>query len=113
LLNIRFLDKIEVNVEIGDDKKALLILPLALQLLIENAIKHNAMSKKNPLKIRISVGGDNTLIVANNLQERESHMASTGVGLKNIEHRYYLLELPAPQFYKTETEFIAQIPLKS
>ncbi len=113
LLNIRFMDKIEVNVEIADDKKSLLILPLALQLLIENAIKHNSMSKKNPLKIRISVDTENTLIVANNLQERESHMASTGVGLKNIEHRYHLLEMPAPQFYKTETEFIARIPLKS
>ncbi len=113
LLNIRFMDKIEVIVEIGSDKKSLLILPLALQLLIENAIKHNAMSKKNPLKIRISIDGKDTLIVANNLQERESHMASTGVGLKNIEHRYHLLEMPAPQFYKTETEFIAQIPMKS
>jgi LytS/YehU family sensor histidine kinase len=113
LLNIRFMDKIEVNVSIDDDKKELKILPLALQLLIENAIKHNSMSKKNPLKIDISVENENTLTVENNLQERESHMASTGVGLKNINHRYSLLEMPAPQFYKTETKFIARIPLSN
>ena len=112
LLNIRFMDKIVVNVTIENDKKELLILPLALQLLIENAIKHNSMSKKNPLKIEIFIDKENKLNVVNNLQERESHMASTGVGLKNIEHRYYLLELPAPEFIKTETNFIARIPLK-
>lgn len=111
LLNIRFMDKIDVRVSIDDDKKELKILPLALQLLIENAIKHNSMSKKNPLRIDIYVENENTLTVENNLQERESHMASTGVGLKNINHRYSLLEMPAPQFYKTDTKFIARIPL--
>ncbi len=113
LLNIRFMDKIEVTVSIPDDKKELMILPLALQLLIENAIKHNSMSKKNPLKIEIHIDENNILNVVNNLQERESHMASTGVGLKNIEHRYHLLEMPAPKFIKTETSFVAQIPLKT
>jgi PAS domain S-box-containing protein len=113
LLNIRFMDKIVVKVDIANDKKELLILPLALQLLIENAIKHNSMSKKNPLKIEITIDNKNVLNVVNNLQERESHMVSTGVGLKNIEHRYHLLEMPAPEFIKTETKFIARIPLKS
>jgi LytS/YehU family sensor histidine kinase len=112
LLNIRFTDKIQVEVNIGEEKKNMQILPLALQLLIENAIKHNAMSRKNPLKIDIFVDHQNWLNVVNNLQERESHMSSTGVGLKNIEHRYKLLELPAPEFYKTEKEFVAKIPLR-
>jgi LytS/YehU family sensor histidine kinase len=53
LLNIRFMDKIVVKVDIAEHKRELQILPLALQLLIENAIKHNSMSKKNPLKIEI------------------------------------------------------------
>ena len=112
LLNIRFMDKIVVKVDIADNKKELLILPLALQLLIENAIKHNSMSKKNPLKIEITIENKNVLNVMNNLQERESHMVSTGVGLRNIEHRYHLLEMPKPEFIKTETKFIARIPLK-
>jgi LytS/YehU family sensor histidine kinase len=112
LLNIRFMDKIEVKVSVQEDKKDLLVLPLALQLLIENAIKHNSMSKRNPLKIEIMVETGNILRVENNLQERESHMASTGVGLQNITHRYKLLEMPEPEFIKTETSFIARIPLK-
>lgn len=112
LLNIRFMDKIIISVNIEANKQDMLILPLALQLLIENAIKHNSMSKKTPLYIEIFIDGDNVLNVVNNLQERESHMASTGLGLKNIEHRYKLLELPTPEFIKTDTHFIARVPLK-
>src|SRR5690606_21580116 len=108
----RFLDKIAVTINIVNEKTDLLILPLALQLLIENAIKHNSMSKKIPLSINIFVDENNFLNVVNNLQERESFIASTGVGLKNINHRYQLLEMPAPVFIKTENEFIAKIPLK-
>jgi LytS/YehU family sensor histidine kinase len=112
LLNIRFMDKIVVKVDIGEQKRDCQILPLALQLLIENAIKHNAMSKRNPLRIEIFIDSENVLHVENNLQERESHMASTGVGLRNIAHRYHLLEMPEPEFIKTETKFIARVPLK-
>jgi PAS domain S-box-containing protein len=112
LLNIRFMDKIVVVVRISEQKRECQILPLALQLLIENAIKHNAMSKRNPLKIDIFIDDENILHVENNLQERESHMASTGVGLQNIAHRYHLLEMPEPEFVKTETKFIARVPLK-
>ena len=112
LLNIRFMDKIIVKVDISEQKREYEILPLALQLLIENAIKHNSMSKRNPLKIEIFIGTDNVLHVENNLQERESHMASTGVGLRNIAHRYHLLEMSEPEFVKTETKFIARVPLK-
>ena len=113
LLNIRFMDKIKVDINISVDKNGYLILPLALQLIIENAIKHNSMSKKNPLTIQMFVDEQLMLNIINNLQERESHMVSTGVGLINIAHRYELLELPAPRFYKTETQFVAKIPLKA
>jgi PAS domain S-box-containing protein len=112
LLNIRFMDKITVVIDVAEEQKSLLILPLALQLLIENAIKHNAMSKKKPLRIGINVDEHNFLHISNNLQERESYIASTGVGLKNIRHRYELLEMPSPEFLKTETTFTAKIPLK-
>lgn len=113
LLNIRFMDKIKIDIEIDDDKKEHLILPLALQLIIENAIKHNSMSKKAPLFIKLFIDENLMLNVTNNLQERESSMISTGVGLNNIRHRYELLELPAPEFFKTDTHFIARIPLKA
>lgn len=111
LINIRFMDKVVVNIRIPEEKKNHRIIPLAMQLLIENAIKHNAMSKKSPLVIDIFIDENNLLNVVNNLQEREAHITSTGVGLKNIQNRYRLLNNTIPVFEKTETHFIARIPL--
>lgn len=111
LLNIRFMDKLRVNVSISDKQKGHLVIPLAMQLLIENAIKHNSMSKKSPLVIEIFVDDKCFLNIINNLQEREAHMTSTGVGLQNIQNRYRLLNNTVPEFEKTATRFIARIPL--
>jgi len=111
LINIRFMDKVQVNIRIPDEKRNHRIIPLAMQLLIENAIKHNSMSKKSPLVIDIFIDGKNLLNVVNNLQEREAHMSSTGVGLKNIQNRYRLLNNTIPVFEKTDSHFIARIPL--
>jgi PAS domain S-box-containing protein len=111
LLNIRFMDKLAVNINIPPSQKNCLVIPLALQLLIENAIKHNAMSKKSPLTIDIFIDENHFLNVVNNLQEREAHMTSTGVGLKNIQNRYLLLNNTSPEFEKTSDRFIARIPL--
>ena len=111
LINIRFMDKVQVNIRVQEEKKNHRIIPLAMQLLIENAIKHNSMSKKSPLVINIFIDDNNLLNVVNNLQEREAHMTSTGVGLKNIQNRYKLLNNTIPTFEKTETHFVARIPL--
>jgi PAS domain S-box-containing protein len=111
LLNIRFLGKLSVRINIAEELMSCMVIPLALQLLIENAIKHNAMSKKSPLVIDIFIDEKHNLNVINNLQERGAHMASTGVGLKNIQNRYLLLNNTIPEFEKTETHFIARIPL--
>lgn len=111
LIKIRFMDKVVVNIRIHENKMNHQIIPLAMQLLIENAIKHNAMSKRSPLVIDIFIDDTNHLNVINNLQEREAHMTSTGVGLKNIQNRYRLLINTIPAFEKTETHFIARIPL--
>lgn len=111
LLNIRFVGKLTVNLHIPDENRTDRIIPLAMQLLIENAIKHNVMSKQNPLKIDIFVDADGYLNVNNNLQERPSQIISTGVGLKNILNRYQLLNLTLPEFEKTEKEFKAKIKL--
>ncbi len=111
LINIRFMDKVHVNIDIPDRRKNLRVIPLAMQLLIENAIKHNSMSKKSPLVINIFIDDNNFLNVVNNLQEREAHMVSTGVGLKNIQNRYRLLNNTVPVFEKTDTHFRALIPL--
>ena len=111
LLDIRFLDKLKVDIRIPDDKLEEKIIPLAMQLLIENAIKHNTMSKLSKLKIDIYIDEENRLNIVNNLQERKTQIISTGVGLKNIRNRYSLLQLSEPEFIKTDIEFIARIPL--
>lgn len=111
LLNIRFMGKVAIHIEIPEAMKSCLVIPLAMQLLIENAIKHNAMSKKSPLVIDVFIDDDHFLNIINNLQEREAHLTSTGVGLQNIRNRYLLLNNTAPEFEKTGTHFIARIPL--
>lgn len=111
LLNIRFVGKLQVNLNVPDENRNDKIIPLAMQLLIENAIKHNIMSKSNPLIIDIFIDKENRLNVINNLQERPSQIVSTGVGLKNILNRYQLLNLTVPVFQKTENRFVAKIQL--
>lgn len=111
LLNIRFKDKLVFQINLNDNDKEKMVLPLALQLLIENSIKHNVFSKKNPLVIEIFIDKNNYLNVINNLHLRETNFASTGIGLENIKNRYKLLCKKTPEFLKTETQFIAKIPL--
>ena len=111
LLNIRFVGKLNVNLNISDENRNDKIIPLGMQLLIENAIKHNVMSKSNPLVIDIFIDSNNCLNIINNLQSRPSQLISTGVGLKNIMNRYELLNLPLPTFEKTEKQFIAKVQL--
>jgi len=111
LLNIRFVGKLNVNVNIPEVNRNDKIIPLGMQLLIENAIKHNVMSKSNPLVIDLFIDANNCLNIINNLQKRPSQLVSTGVGLKNIMNRYQLLNLTLPAFEKTEKQFIAKIQL--
>lgn len=111
LLEIRFMKKLFVEINI--DKKFLeyQILPIAIQLLIENAIKHNTFSKAQPLKIEIFVDENLHLNIINNLNERETKLVSTGVGLENIKRRYALVSEQKPEFIKIKGQFIAKLPL--
>jgi LytS/YehU family sensor histidine kinase len=96
--------------DIEEEKTRLLIPPLAIQLLIENAIKHNIVSSEQPLTISISTNGDK-LIVENNLQLRISKLPSGGTGLKNISLRYRYFTDREPEISKAETTFMVKIPL--
>ena len=111
LIDIRFSGKIVVNIKI--DKKYLdyFILPIAVQMIIENAIKHNTYSKAQPLKIEIFVDKQHQLNIINNLRARETKLISTGVGLENITRRYALISDREPEFTKTEEQYIVRLPL--
>jgi LytS/YehU family sensor histidine kinase len=109
LLSIRFGENlvIENNVVTHDEY---FIPPATLQMLIENAIKHNVASKKNPLHVKIFLEGK-TLIVSNNLQEKTIKETSTQIGLKNIQSRYEFLSDNKVEIIKTDKAFTVTIPL--
>lgn len=112
LLKIRFGDNIEITKEISQLSESLNVPPAALQMLIENAIKHNVVSSRNPLKIDIRSTGD-AVEVTNNLQEKPVKEESTHIGLENIKRRYAFLTTREVLITKSVTDFRVSIPLLS
>ncbi|PKP38838.1 MAG: hypothetical protein CVT98_04615, partial [Bacteroidetes bacterium HGW-Bacteroidetes-15] len=111
LLEIRFMKKLFIDIKIDKSYYDFQILPIAIQLIIENAIKHNTFSKAQPLKIEIFIDNQQRLNIVNNLNVRETKLVSTGVGLENINRRYALVCDQKPEFIKTNDQFIAKLPL--
>lgn len=112
LNQIRFGKNLEVTYELSDDNEAIRIVPFALQMLVENAIKHNIISMRKPLHIVISQN-QNFIIVRNNLQKKTSGILSTGVGLENIRSRYQVLTGSLVEVIETSAEFFVFLPLIS
>lgn len=111
LLGIRFGTKFDVAIHVAAaDQDRYSIAPLTLQLLVENAVKHNRMSVKEPLRVVIERTGD-WLTVRNNRQPRPQTEASTGVGLQNIINRYALLTDRPVRVTETDASFEVTIPL--
>ncbi|WP_053093721.1 sensor histidine kinase [Rufibacter radiotolerans] len=110
LLKIRFRENLRVNVNVPDHLLNHQVAPLTMQLLMENAIKHNIVSRDEPLFIDVFIE-DDYIIIKNNLQLRESREESTGVGLKNIINRYKFITDKKVDVEVTEKTFIAKLPL--
>ncbi len=110
LLQIRFDKNIIFNFDIENDKLNLLIPPMALQILIENAIKHNEISNELPLTITVKTTGG-ILEVSNKLQLRSSAEASSKTGLQNIKARYSYFTSSELNIIESKELFIVQIPL--
>lgn len=110
LLETRFGQSVKFDLRIEPEKMPLQVPPGALQMLIENAIKHNGSTRRNPLQIDIYTSNEH-LLVRNNLQPRMEKVESTGTGLKNIRTRYQYLSEEQVKIEKTETHFIASLPL--
>ncbi len=89
-----------------------LVPPMSLQLLIENAVKHNIVSRHQPLQIDISVDTETAyIIVQNNLQNKMEAVSSTGMGLKNIKERYSYFTNREMICEKTDHTFVVRLPL--
>lgn len=84
--------------------------PMSLQILVENAIKHNEISKENPLFIDIYNNNDEQLVVKNNLQRKHTDN-KTGIGLKNISQRYAYLSTKKVIIKQTDNVFMVSLPL--
>jgi hypothetical protein len=111
LLNIRFENKFDIVINVPEaDQTRYSIAPLTLQLLVENAVKHNRMSSKEPLHVHIQLEGD-CLVIQNNLQHRPQSENSTGVGLQNIINRYTLLTDRPVWIGEVDGSFVVEIPL--
>jgi len=109
LLKMRYEDSIVFELPEAVKDADAKVVPLALQLLLENAVKHNVVSGNHKLYIRIEEEAD-YLVVRNNLQPKKVMSKSSGVGLINIRQRYGLLTQRDVLISKTELEFIIKIP---
>jgi len=110
LNKIRFEKSLVVDLDVPKKSKQLMIAPLTLQLLIENAIKHNIISLKRPLYLNIGLE-DDFLVVQNNFQKKNVKEYSSALGLKNIKSRYGFLTDRKVDIIENENDFIVKIPL--
>ena len=110
LHQVRMGNALKVSIDINSDLLEKYLPPLTLQILVENAIKHNVMNEENPLHITIETSDRQTLLVKNNLNPKHS-FDSTKTGLSNIKARYELLKEDGFKIEKSATEFIVTVPL--
>ncbi|NJB72096.1 hypothetical protein GGR42_002587 [Saonia flava] len=110
LLKMRFEDGIDFSIPETVSSPELKIVPLSLQLLLENAVKHNAITSNNPLKIRI-FEENGYLAVENNISPKTAFEKSTKVGLKNINQRYSLITTKKVEVINNNKVFKVKLPL--
>ena len=110
LYQIRFGEGFYFNIKIDSTLFHYQIPTLSLQLLVENTVKHNIVTKDHPLEVSIASDGQ-YIVVKNNLQIRDTENLSTGVGLENLKQRYKLITDKKPEFYIENDYYIARIPL--
>ncbi|RKR07898.1 histidine kinase [Maribacter vaceletii] len=110
LLKMRFEDSIVLDIPDNCTDTEAKIVPLSLQLLLENAVKHNVVTSDRPLNIRV-FEEDGDLCVTNNIQEKRVVKKSSGVGLKNIQERYAILTDRNVEISKETMEFTVRLPM--
>lgn len=111
LLQTRYGSAIAMEVKVDPVCATYLLPPMTLQLLVENAVKHNRLQKDAPLRIEVFSEEGCRLVVRNNLSVRPQASESTGIGLRNIRSRYALLRQEAPEVRKDDRSFSVIIPL--
>lgn len=111
LMKIRYGDAFSVNIQIPAGHPEYYILPFAIQTLVENAVKHNIVSLQKPLNLIIKMTEDETIMVENNLQPRQDVRDGNGLGLSNLNERYWLMFRENINMQTDDSLFRVEIPL--
>ncbi|MGH1433954.1 MAG: sensor histidine kinase [Lewinella sp.] len=112
LLKERFGENLQLQLQIDPAVKQLHMIPLSMQMLLENAIKHNIVSSEQPLTIEVVVGTSNgTLLIRNQLQPKQQVQVSTKVGLDNIRRRYAFYTTAQVEVSTEDGWFSVELPL--
>lgn len=111
VLKGRYGNKMQIEMNIASTYQQHRVPPMALQILIENAVKHNIASHHKPLHINIFTNNKAELVVVNNRQQRNCPEPSTGVGLQNLNQRCKFLSNHQLTIQQTDTNFSVTIPL--
>lgn len=111
LLKTRYGNGIEMKLDINKEMENHLLPPLTLQLLVENAVKHNNVLKEKPLLIEITGNSNGRLTVKNNLQKKTGKVDSSKIGLSNIKEKFRLLNQPEVVIKETPAMFMVTLPL--
>lgn len=110
LMRIRYPEGLSIEVEIGQESHNRYVIPCSIHLLVENAIKHNVVSAREPLRIRITIDGD-YLVVSNNLNPKLTSPPSTGNGQRYIRQRYRDEVEKDVIIEKSPSEYTVKLPL--
>lgn len=110
ILKIRYGEGLNVEYDLKVEDLNKRIPPMALQVLVENAVKHNAITSSNPLLIRIYSDNKN-IIVSNNIIPRMGIVSSLGLGLHNLKEKYILIANKTIGIDRNECEFTVRLPL--
>ncbi|MCS2893296.1 histidine kinase [Parabacteroides faecis] len=110
LLKMRYEENLEFDIRIEEEAETLLLPPMSVQLLIENAVKHNEISNRHPLVIRVCTTGKQ-LTVSNPIQRKKTASGGLQIGLANLAKRYSLLFKEEIEVREDNNTFIVTIPL--
>lgn len=111
LLKTRYSDAVNFQLEVDRQYYNYLLPSLSLQMLVENAVKHNSLSRTKPLTIEIFTTAGNKLVVNNNLQRKNINGQSNKIGLQNIRSKYDLIKLPGFQVIEEGNNYTVVLPL--
>lgn len=111
LLRMRYEDNLLYNISVEKSLESYQIPPMSVQMLIENAVKHNEISNRKPLTIHIFTDRDGWINVSNKIQPKLTKDVCTGIGLANLSKRYHLLLKQEIQILNETDEFCVRIPL--